>query len=199
MEVLILGAEGSGKSLLTRRLAAITTQQHQPPQATGTDRGGDLYLYQEHEAEATIPTTGVEMTRLEVTCEDGSVAATCISLREISSGLASRWPNYIEDCRGILFVIDISDMTLVSSAIVLLHEVFAYKHNLVGKSVGIVYNKADICDAAINANLIDNILRVDELKRQAIKNGYDLTILEGSCMDRNLPASVISWLRALAK
>jgi GTPase SAR1 family protein len=65
-QVLFLGAEGSGKSLLIRRIREVKEQT-------------------ELSAESTVPTTGTEMKTLEImpSCE--------VTLREVGASMASRW------------------------------------------------------------------------------------------------------------
>eukprot|EP01041_Mallomonas_annulata_P004947 gene4947-9889_t len=163
-EVLVLGAEGAGKTLLMRRIKE-------------TSRGLDI------SSEATIPTVGVDVISLDA-------GGMPISFREVGATLASRWGTYLPESSALLFVIDISDMGGLASAWALLHEVLSIDgSHTSGKPFGIVLNKADSVDATTRS-MAENILRLDEL----LLRMPSIVLFTGDSLGVILSTKVLNWL-----
>ena len=165
-ELLVLGGESAGKSLFVRRV-----------QEYAVSSGWDSTL----SSEATQPTVGVEIHEL---CIKSTKQLVC--MREIGSALSSQWVKYIPQCSHIIFLVDISDMGHLSSAVVLLHEVL---HDAQGKRVLIALNKMDLVDK-LNYIAANNFFRIEEIKR----NNPNVKVVYGSCMDSSLCSSAITWI-----
>jgi GTPase SAR1 family protein len=172
-EVLVLGAEGSGKTLFIRRI-----QEYLSLTTTESD---DVL------AESTIPTVGVDISTVEIN-------KTSVEIREIGSAMASRWETYLPECQALMFLVDISDLGFLASALVLLHEVLSNKSSLYGKPIAIVFNKADLCSDSTTEAMFENVLRLEEL-RQA--DWPDLVLLTGSSMSiHDLPKLAVEWMKS---
>lgn len=167
-ELLVLGGENAGKSLFTRRL-----------QEYAVSNGWDWTV----SSEATQPTVGVEIHEL---CIKETKKLVC--MREIGSALSSQWVKYIPGCSRIIFLIDMSDMGHLSSALVLLHEVL---NDAQGKLVLIAFSKLDLVDRQ-SFVIINNYFRIEEVKR----NNSNVEVVYGSCMDNSPCSSALSWVTA---
>lgn len=167
IEILILGGENAGKSLLIKRIQESTAP------------GWDCNL----SSESTQPTVGVELNEICLK------SLNRVSVREIGSALSSQWPKYIPNCSHIIFLIDVADMGHLASAMVLLHEVML--SNVSKKNVLVAFNKLDLVDkrSLVAAN---NFLRVDDLKQ----DNRNMDVIYGSCMDGSLCAAVVAWITA---
>jgi signal recognition particle receptor subunit beta len=169
-EVLVLGGESSGKSLLIRRIKDyILNSQLDACDIAVTHEG-------------TLPTIGVELNTITL---DGGHQA---DLREIGSALSSKWESYLQDCRSILFLVDASDPGHVATSLVLLHEILATYHLTAGKPILVALNKTDLTDSATLVQ-VSNFLRLDELR-----GGGKVDVAQGSSMDDSLVKEVLSWL-----
>lgn len=169
--ILIVGAEGCGKTLLLRRLKEITK----------VESSGKF----EFSPESTIPTVGVDLVTLDL-CQGQS-----IRVREVGASMASRWDSYIPESNVIVFVVDVSDLGMLSSAQILMGEVLCHCESK-GKPFAVALNKMELADET-NMNLIVNVLRIHELSQMH----PFMVILEGSAIDGSLPTSLLYWLRAL--
>ena len=173
LEVLVLGAEGSGKSLLIRKLQQLYSNNVE----------GD-----EDQSESTIPTVGVDISTFRMNDIEFSV-------REIGATMASKWNSYIPDCIALLFVIDVSDLGMLASNLVLLYEVLANRHHFRDKPFAILFNKLDlVCDPTSIA-VVYNTLRIGDL----IEDEDDLTtvLLSGSSLSKeSAPSCVYKWIKS---
>jgi len=134
--------------------------------------------------ESTQPTVGVELNELL-----NRSIHRLVPIREIGSALCMQWAKYIPNCSHLIFVVDVSDLGHLASALVLLHETLA--SDTTGKNILLAFNKLDLVDqrSLIAAN---NFMRVEDLKR----DNANLSVIYGSCMDGSLCKSVLEWLTA---
>ncbi len=166
-EVLVLGAEGSGKSLLIRRIG---------------DQSKDSF-HLETASESTIPTTGVEIVNVEF-------GQTSVNIREIGSAMSSRWDSYLEDCVGVIFIIDVLDFGSLSSAQVMLHELMTNNLTLKKRGILIVFNKLDAAEPTALRKW-QNILRFENM----LIEWPNMQYLCGSCVSpSSLPSDTLAWL-----
>jgi len=177
-EVLVLGAEGSGKSLLIRRLNFVPT----------------VLLEEEDDSltfsEATNPTTGVDIVSVHIGEDVGSV-----TFRELGSSMALRVSSYLPDCSCVLFVVDISDLSSLAAAHVHLLETLSYREMIANKPIAIAFTHGDLSDGDALATC-EYVLQIDELS-SAYPN---LTILQGNnSLDDGLSSCVKIWVRDMIK
>lgn len=167
-ELLVLGAEGSGKSLLIRRIKEVA----------------ECKFNQDTANEYTIPTTGVEIVNVESSSE------LSFNVREIGSAISSRWENYLADCCGLVFTIDVSDWGSLSSAMVLVHhEILNNKVVMSKRPIVLAFTKTDCApdDAVVVA---ENFLRIVDLQRQ----WPNVKTVSGSCIDKSLASKIMAWI-----
>ena len=167
-EVLILGGDGAGKSLLVRRLKEL--------QNANSGDGFDESL------EGTMPTVGVEINTIDIN-------GLNVNLREIGSSISLRWDAYIPDCNHLVFVSDISDTGSIGSTMALLHEVLSCYEGLRNKPILLAFNKIDLCSKR-SYTVAFNMLRVEELME---RNG-NISLVNGSCTNGSLATAVANWL-----
>ena len=167
-EILVLGAEGSGKSLLIRRVKEHTEGKFSVDTTS----------------ESTIPTTGVEIVHVELSSD-----VSC-NVREIGSAISSRWDSYLSESCGLIFAVDVSDLGSLSSALVLLHEILSNTPLMVNKRLLLVLNKTD-CVERSSVVLAKNILRLNELQRLWPL----MSVRCGSCVSGDICESVIDWMK----
>ena len=80
-EILLLGCEGAGKTLLCRHLQRMTSRK---PPAAALDTN-------------TQPSIGVELL-------DVAHARRVFSLREVGGAMQPVWPRYFDNCRMVVFL-----------------------------------------------------------------------------------------------
>lgn len=150
MECLLIGAEGSGKSLLLRRLKWFSQQQLYK----GKKSAKPMPL---PTAPPTIPTVGTNIEALDVD------AKRKITVRELGGAMAPIWSESYDDCRSVVFLLDRSNITHMSSTTILLLEALS-ADALQNKPFLLVLGKSDLPDI-VNLRETINILRLDDMKR----------------------------------
>ena len=206
-ELLVLGAEGAGKSLLIRRLKELCHNSKSatdpnvpssipisPPPIrslqTGFAQLGGLPSFDP--SESTIPTVGVNLSNLVI-------SDIPLDVREIGSSMASRWDTFLPDCMALLFVVDASDLGQLSSTSVLLYEILSNREFIIKKPIAILFNKLDLVgDPRVTLPIIYNTLRIDDLLRRN-KDWSRLVVLAGSSLDVSGATVLRKWILSFLK
>jgi len=175
-EVLVLGAEGSGKTLFISRLKAIS--QTTSSSISSNNSGVNA------ESESTAPTVGVEITSIEWD-------SCAFLVREVGSSLSLRWDSFIPECSRLVFVVDSSDCGSFGSSLVLLAEVMSAA-NSGSKPVLLAFNKSDLADPSTCA-MCYNVLDIDNLLS---RTDVDFTFITGSSIDGSLCYAALRWMTA---
>jgi len=189
-EILVIGGEGAGKTLLSRRLhesnlnfIAITPEN-------------------------TVPTTGTDLVDLNI----NGRAVTC---REVGSSMSSSWGKYLFSSSYILFVIDISDPGGYPSAIIHLTELLntlrredekndskeddsAVADTMQIPTVLIVFNKTDLADATTHALAI-TIFRLSDVISLYQTPRRGIQTFSGTCMNLQLGKVLLRWIASADK
>jgi GTPase SAR1 family protein len=189
VELLVLGPEGSGKSMVIRGLNELNDEP-----ATN-DNGSTMVGAKEPISESTIPTVGVNLSHIEFKSTAVSSTTITLDVREIGAAMASRWDCYLEDCAALLFVIDVSDLGSLASSFVLLYEVLSNKEYLANKPLAILLNKLDLVgDPSTSIPIVYHTLRIDDLQRCGV-DFPQITVLAGSALDlHSSPTCVRQWI-----
>ena len=177
-EVLVLGAEGCGKTLFISRLKTVSQNG-----SSGTSSGSPA------SSESTAPTVGVEITFIEWGSSDA------FSVREVGSSLSLRWESYIPECSCLVFLVDCSDFGSFSSSLVLLAEVLSAATLTLchgSKSVLLAFNKSDLADSSTIA-ICYNVLDIDGLLS---RTDINVTFVTGSSIDGSLCYAALRWMAA---
>mmetsp|Transcript_37633 Transcript_37633/g.83783 ORF Transcript_37633/g.83783 Transcript_37633/m.83783 type:complete len:234 (-) Transcript_37633:928-1629(-) len=106
-DVLVVGLEGAGKTLLCKRLQSVYRKPGQGAPVTAD----------------TVSTIGTEM--VEVPCPKG-MPFRRIMLREVGGQMCPLWPQYYPDCLMLLFVVDAADAGSIAAASVELMEMLQH-------------------------------------------------------------------------
>lgn len=173
-EILVLGAQGSGKTLFIRNVQNYLENIGNLPCRFCNDRIVVNEIVGSHHiaSESTIPTVGVELTEIELDKEP-------FSMREIGAVLCSKWDTYLMDkhCVSLIFIIDISDSGMLGTSLVLLHELLVKQSVTTQKPILIVLNKTDMCNS-IAKETNKNYLQLQDLQMQ----WGNIIIVEGTCL-----------------
>uniref|UniRef100_A0A1A7WL33 ADP-ribosylation factor-like 16 n=2 Tax=Iconisemion striatum TaxID=60296 RepID=A0A1A7WL33_9TELE len=113
---LLLGATGSGKTLLLKRLKFLTL--HGPC---------------ERSCPPTLPTVGTNLT-------DFTLNKKKVTVRELGGCMGPIWPSYFTDCFSLIFVVDSANIAQISSSCIQLLSVLSAEP-LCSASVLILFNK----------------------------------------------------------
>ncbi|KAL6756130.1 ADP-ribosylation factor family-domain-containing protein [Haematococcus lacustris] len=168
-ELLILGLEGSGKSLLVRRLQGlhgVTPPGRQPAE--------------------TMPTMGTEVT----TISTGTKATgRKLRLRELGGSMSPIWPDYFSACRAVIFVVDLADAANLAPAAVELYELLQHP-DLKMKPLLLVFNKCD-APATVSQSDLELVLSLSDLQR-VLKS--QLNVMEVSAVTGHGVPAMLDWM-----
>ncbi|KAM7001860.1 LOW QUALITY PROTEIN: ADP-ribosylation factor-like protein 16 [Passerculus sandwichensis] len=202
---LLLGAAGGGKSLLVRRLRHILATGHGAPGGTGRAglRGraeralgrsrsrrvlNEAQLSAEQPAElgeppATLPTVGTNLTDLRLPRR--------VTVRELGGCMGPIWPSYYSECSALLFVVDASNPTQLSSSCIQLLSVLSAAP-LASVPVLVLFNKIDL-PCYMSLVEMKSLFRMQDVVACATQ---PITMLETSARDGTGLAEVLQWLRS---
>ena len=176
MECLLIGAEGSGKSLLLKRLKWLSQQQlYKVKRST---KAAPL-----PSAPATVPTVGINIEALDV---DGKRKVT---VREVGGAMAPIWADSYEDCQCVIFVIDRSNIMRLSASAMLLLEALS-ADALKNKPFLIVLGKSDLPNI-VSLQETGNILRLDDIKQTCSQS---IDISEASGYNGDGVQYILEWI-----
>ena len=172
MECLLLGAEGSGKSSLLKRL-----KQRSQEQLKKSAKPAPLPILP-----ATVPTVGTNIEALELNKRK-------VTVRELGGAMAPIWEESYEDCKCVVFVMDRSNtMNLPASTILLLEALSA--DALQKKPFLLVLGKSDLPDI-VSLRETSNILRLDDMKHTCSQS---IDIIEASCYNGEGIQYILDWI-----
>jgi len=170
INILVLGAEGTGKSLLLKRLHYLV--------ANGLAETFD-------DIPSTVPTVGNNIININLNKKNYEV-------REVGGSLAPIWKNYYKDSQAVIYVINKSNHLQISASCMLLLTVLA-DEKLTNKPILILFNKTDF-DCHFNMVELRKIYRLDEIQQNSNQN---ITVKEISCVDKNGFQDIFTWLQTL--
>nr|XP_045592698.1 ADP-ribosylation factor-like protein 16 [Procambarus clarkii]XP_045592699.1 ADP-ribosylation factor-like protein 16 [Procambarus clarkii]XP_045592700.1 ADP-ribosylation factor-like protein 16 [Procambarus clarkii]XP_045592701.1 ADP-ribosylation factor-like protein 16 [Procambarus clarkii]XP_045592702.1 ADP-ribosylation factor-like protein 16 [Procambarus clarkii] len=137
--LLCVGPEGTGKTLLLRRLANLTKT--------------DISM-------TTVPTVGLNIATIQQGPE-----MPPINIRELGGSMAPIWQSYYSGVRKVIYVVDAVNLTQLAEATLLLMDLLAHP-KLKTAQVAIVLNKTDSATSR-GTNELLNVMRFDNLKQHA--------------------------------
>ncbi|XP_029913585.1 ADP-ribosylation factor-like protein 16 [Myripristis murdjan] len=163
---LLLGATGVGKTLLLKRLQKITSH-------------GSSNL---EETPPTLPTVGTNLTDLKLKRKR-------LTVRELGGCMGPIWPSYFTDCSSVIFMVDSSNITQISSSCIQLLSVLSAEP-LRAASVLILFNKRDV-PCTMSLIEMKSLFRMDDIIASATQ---PITTLELSARSGQGLQEVLSWL-----
>lgn len=174
-EILVIGAEGAGKTLLSRRMKekCANTEELSP--------------------ESTVPTTGTEIIDLEIN-------GNPFICREVGSAMSSSWGKFIRSCDYMLFVVDISDPGSYGSAYVHLIESLESLKNINDSKpleqmppVLLAFNKADLTDSK-TLSMAKSIFRIQDFVASYQSSSRKFQTFSGCSMNFALSSALLGWI-----
>ncbi|XP_065650434.1 ADP-ribosylation factor-like protein 16 [Hydra vulgaris] len=162
--ILVLGSEGTGKSLLLKRLKALSMD----PDVVFDD------------IPSTIQTVGSNLVKIHINKQD-------YELREVGGVMSPIWKNYYSSACGVIFVIDVSNQFQLSATCILLLSVLS-EELLKNKPFLILLNKIDM-ELTFSLVEIEKILRIKEIKKYA-----NVSVIECSCVKNVGLRDIEKWL-----
>ncbi|NXD55291.1 ARL16 protein, partial [Corvus moneduloides] len=176
---LLLGAAGGGKSLLVRRLRHIR-------RARGHRGGGEGRTSEGRAGRAPVPQVGTNLTDLRLPRK--------VTVRELGGCMGPIWPSYYSECSALLFVVDASNPTQVSSSCIQLLSVLSAAP-LASVPVLVLFNKIDL-PCYMSLVEMKSLFRMEDIVSCATQ---PITMLETSAHDGTGLADVLQWLRTALK
>ena len=187
-ECLILGAEGTGKTLLLKKLIRKASRT-----AKTSSRGGATSSSGAIEPSCdgilpTIPTVGTNVEDLKIT-----KGLTC-KLREYGGSMAPLWSSAYGRCTMVVFVVDSSNSIQISASTMLMLDVITAKA-LERKPMLIFFNKMD---ARFGMSLVElkSVMRLGDVIQNATQNVY---VVQGSCATEEGLDSILEWITENSK
>jgi len=168
--VLVLGAEGTGKTLLLKRIQSLA------------ENGSDHYKEFES-VPSTVSTIG---TNIAV----AMLNKRKISLRELGGAMAPIWKNYFDETHAVVFIIDVSNNIQVSASTILFYDVLG-SESLSGVPVLLLLNKTDL-NSTLTLQELKFILRLNDLKKHI---SHNLTVVESSLKSGMCVQDIKEWLQ----
>lgn len=184
-ECLILGAEGTGKTLLLKKLVSKTSRA----KTSSLPSGGDTTESRQCDGVLpTIPTMGTNIEDLQL-----AKGISC-KLREYGGSMAPLWNSAYNRCSMIVFVVDTSNSTQISASTMLLLDVLTAKA-LEKKPVLIFFNKMD---SLFGMSLVElkSVMRLGDVVRNATQK---VQVVQGSCATEDGLDSILEWIMENAK
>ncbi|DBA81427.1 hypothetical protein WJX77_009874 [Trebouxia sp. C0004] len=168
-ELLVLGLEGAGKSLLMRQICNVANRVQKA-------------------IPLTQPTVGVELYKVNLRSKYSSQVTHA---REIGGCMRPVWPQYFANANLFLYVISINATGLLATAVVELHSLLLHPH-VQGKPVCVVLHEQKCDSPPVSPAILAHVLDVDGLS--AAHTGV-LTVLNVSANPGAELQHLSCWIR----
>ncbi len=182
---LVLGPEGSGKTLLLRKLKEYTRAK----QVTdNTEEDVDNYVgicYADENQ--TLPTVGTAIEQLKF-----SKKVSC-NLKEYGGQMIPLWPNAYKDTNMIIYVIDSSSKLQVSVSTVALLDLLSAKE-LEKTPLLLFFNKTDL-PLAMSLSEYQSVMRLEDIVAHA---SQPITVVDGTCWLGKGIDKIYEWISSVA-
>lgn len=168
---LILGATGSGKTLITKRLA----------DAFSTSRDGNDFSFVE--MPPTIPTVGTNLVTVSLNRRQD------ITVREVGGCMGPIWKNYLRDTTALMYVIDISNRLQVAASCIQMLQILT-TNNLSTVPVLVILNKIDLPDKMTQSEL-ESLFRLSDTMVHGCRNIHQVEV--SACTGKGF-GLIFKWL-----
>ena len=138
-EILFMGPQGSGKTLLLKRLQTLTDEKKLTPF---------------DQIPNTNSTNGLETTNFKF-------RGVNFAFKELGGSSISEWETHAKSAKVIIYVFDAADLTKTATNIVWLHELLTCQ-SIESKPIMILLSKCDVPDC-IRFSVIDEILGFERM------------------------------------
>lgn len=174
-ECLVLGPEGSGKTLLLRKLKEHSGKTQSKEYEAG--------IVGEETLEHTMPTVGVNLEHLAL-----SNGNTCTA-REIGGQMAPLWENAYAKCTMIIYVVDSSNRAQVSASTVLFLDLLSSDKTR-EKPILLFFNKIDL-PLGLGLQEYKSVMRLEDILTHATQN---IVVISGSGWTGEGIDDVLKWI-----
>eukprot|EP00112_Aurelia_sp_Birch-Aquarium-sp1_P003472 Seg1389.12 transcript_id=Seg1389.12/GoldUCD/mRNA.D3Y31 product="ADP-ribosylation factor-like protein 16" protein_id=Seg1389.12/GoldUCD/D3Y31 len=172
LQILVLGAEGTGKTLLLKRIQNLIQDVSDEPQGFDT-------------VPSTVPTIGTNIVTAVFNRKK-------FNFRELGGAMAPIWKNYFNESNAVIFMVDTTNNFQVSAATVLFMDVLN-SDNLADLPILLVYNKMDL-HSSLTVQELKFIQRIDDLQQQTSQK---LKIVECSLKTGAGLGAVRDWVMGI--
>ena len=145
LQILVLGAEGTGKTLLLKRIQNWIPDVSDDPQAFET-------------VPSTVPTIGTNIVTAVFNRKK-------FNFRELGGAMAPIWKNYFNECNAVIFMVDTTNSFQVSASTILFMDVLNSDDLAANLPILLVYNKMDL-HSSLTVKELKFVQRVDELQQE---------------------------------
>ena len=187
-ECLVLGPGGAGKTVLLKRLKALSDEEETSSTIRHKSKRGEAAHPKTRRVEWSIktlpitqPTTGTNLVTL--------TPLNCI-LKEYGYSMASLWKKAMQHTNACIYVVDASNPQQISAATVLLMELLADEGSR-DKPFLLLYNKTDLPSPMSQYEMAE-IMRVRDLRKMLDEQ---LAVLNVACATGEGLAEVMKWVR----
>lgn len=181
IQVLVVGAESTGKTLLLKRLQT-STQQEEGLAAKGGVQDNKTF----GTLPSTVPTVGTNLANVVFNKKK-------YNIRELGGAMAPIWKNYYPDGQAVIFVMDVSNGFQVSASTILFNDVLSSEALVENVPVLLLYNKMDLMSSS-NVPELKFLMRINDI----LKRRSRLDIIECSMKSGDGVQEIIDWLTALS-
>lgn len=171
-QILVLGPENSGKTLLLKRLQSYMSQM-----------SGGVSNIALGEPPSTIATVGVNLTTLQINKKK-------FCLRELGGAMAPVWSNYFKDATHCIYIIDLANKGQVSASTILLLNLLKSRQSSKWP-VLIIFNKIDI-PCGLTRMAISSIMRLDDIIKTSSQK---ISVVETCLHDGRGLSDIVNWLQ----
>ena len=171
-QILVLGPEAGGKTMLLKRLQSYTSQM------SSSSLNSVL-----GEPPSTIATVGVNLVTLQINKKK-------FCFRELGGAMAPVWSNYFKDSTHCIYVIDIANRGQVSASTILLLNLLKSRQSS-NWPILIVFNKLDI-PCGMTQMEISSIMRLNDIINRSTQR---ISVVETCLHDGKGLSDVVQWLQ----
>ncbi|XP_013782795.1 ADP-ribosylation factor-like protein 16 [Limulus polyphemus] len=167
--ILCVGPKGCGKTLLLKRLQLESFPKNE--------------ITSEEVIPTTVPTVGINITTIKLSRKVDT------TIHELGGAMAPIWPCHFSQCRGLMFVIDTSNLMQISAACIQLYEIVTHE-SLQTAQILIILNKIDV---PVTTSIIEvkDVLRLEQLKQHAKQS---IETVEVSAFSGDGVENIRKWL-----
>jgi signal recognition particle receptor subunit beta len=170
-QILVLGPESGGKTMLLKRLQSYTSQ---------LSSSSDMAL---GEPPSTIATVGVNLVTLQIHKKK-------FCFRELGGAMAPVWSNYFKDSTHCIYVIDMANRGQVAASTMLLLNLLTSRQSS-NWPVLIIFNKLDI-PCGMTQMEISSIMHLDDIIN---RSSQKISVVETCLHDGRGLSDAVNWLQ----